>query len=579
MSDKKSSMREGPLTELFRPTDRDPEPPAPPAEPPAWGREAPATFGERNSYLAVIKCVGVGGAGVNAINRMIEAGIRGVEFIAVNTDRQSLDATDADIRIPVGIDLTQGRGTGGDPALGEQALRESEEQLRRALRGADLVFIATGEGGGTGSGGAPIVAKLAREMGALTVAVVTRPFGFEGSRRGAMADQGVALLREQADTIIVIQNDRLLSVLERGVSMVDAFRVCDDLLRQGVQGITDLITLPGLINLDFADVRTVIRGAGTALLGIGYATGASRAEDAALAAISSPLLETPIDGAKGILLGVTGGPDLSLAEISRAAKVVADAADPEANIIFGATVDPELEGKVWVTVVAAGFTGRRAAHPRGVQESRSTAVPTRTPSSRPEPVVERSAHSAPPVSAPVAPASPPAGPAPTFPPVASAAPSSPAVAPEPPSSAPPVGPTFTEVGAPDTPDEPPEVPDLTALTEEERREPVVEPEEIHPAEALFGDSDDMDMPTLLQSVPSEPEEIAPPEPREAAPAPVEPPSEEEAAPSGVDAPPEPEAEPAQEKDESSGGNPVTQLFRALKRDHRDDKDDEPPATR
>jgi cell division protein FtsZ len=369
MSDKRSSMREGPLSELFRPTTDTPAPAAPAEETPAWGREAPATFGtERSNYLAVIKCVGVGGAGVNAIDRMIEAGIRGVEFIAVNTDRQSLDATEADVRIPVGIESTRGRGTGGNAAMAEQAMRESEEQLRRALRGADLVFIAAGEGGGTGTGGAPIIAKLAREMGALTIAVVTRPFAFEGNRRLQMAEAGINALRDQADTIIVIQNDRLLSVLDKNVSMVNAFRVCDDLLRQGVQGITDLITLPGLINLDFADVRTVIRGAGSALLGIGYASGPQRAEEAALAAISSPLLETPIDGARGILLGITGGSDLSLSEISRAAKVVSDAADPEANIIFGATVDPELEGKVWVTVVAAGFTGRRAAPSRSAAD-------------------------------------------------------------------------------------------------------------------------------------------------------------------------------------------------------------------
>ncbi len=360
----RSSMREGPLSELFRNTTDAPAEPRPDREPPSWGREAPAFPSERSNYLAVIKCVGIGGAGVNAVNRMIEAGIRGVEFIAINTDRQTLDTTEADVRIPIGLELTRGRGTGGNPALGEQAMRESEEHIRRALRGADLVFIAAGEGGGTGTGGAPVVAKLAREMGALTIAVVTRPFAFEGSRRQGMAEAGVAALRDQADTIIVIQNDRLLSVLDRGVSMVDAFRVCDDLLRQGVQGITDMITLPGLINLDFADVRTVIRGAGAALLGIGYASGANRAEEAALAAISSPLLETPIDGARGILLGITGGPDLSLSEINRAARVVAEAADPEANIIFGATVDPELEGKVWVTVVAAGFTGRRAVAPR-----------------------------------------------------------------------------------------------------------------------------------------------------------------------------------------------------------------------
>jgi cell division protein FtsZ len=397
MSDKRSSMREGPLSELFRPTTDTPAPATPTEETPAWGREAPATFGnERSNYLAVIKCVGVGGAGVNAIDRMIEAGIRGVEFIAVNTDRQSLDATEADVRIPVGIESTRGRGTGGNAAMAEQAMRESEEQLRRALRGADLVFIAAGEGGGTGTGGAPIIAKLAREMGALTIAVVTRPFAFEGNRRLQMAEAGINALRDQADTIIVIQNDRLLSVLDKNVSMVNAFRVCDDLLRQGVQGITDLITLPGLINLDFADVRTVIRGAGSALLGIGYASGPQRAEEAALAAISSPLLETPIDGARGILLGITGGSDLSLSEISRAAKVVSDAADPEANIIFGATVDPELEGKVWVTVVAAGFTGRRAAPSRSAadlvrpafgarSEQPQTAPPAAAPTSAPTP--------------------------------------------------------------------------------------------------------------------------------------------------------------------------------------------------
>lgn len=383
MTGGRSSMREGPLSELFRNTsDNPPEPPVE-RDPPAWGREASSLGAERSSYLAVIKCVGIGGAGVNAINRMIESGIRGVEFVAINTDRQSLDTTDADVRIPVGLELTRGRGTGGNAALGEQAIRESEEHIRRALRGADLVFIAAGEGGGTGTGGAPLVAKLAREMGALTIAVVTRPFSFEGSRRQGIAETGVSALRDQADTIIVIQNDRLLSVLDRGVSMVDAFRVCDDLLRQGVQGITDMITLPGLINLDFADVRTVIRGAGTALLGIGYASGANRAEEASMAAISSPLLETPIDGAKGILLGITGGPDMSLAEINKAARVVADASDPEANIIFGATVDPELEGKMWVTVVAAGFSGKRAV-------VRPPAQPVRDVFSRPAPVAASS---------------------------------------------------------------------------------------------------------------------------------------------------------------------------------------------
>lgn len=573
MTEKKSSMREGPLSDLFRPTDRDTEPPAPEAEPPAWGRDTPA-FGERSNYLAVIKCVGVGGAGVNAINRMIEAGIRGVEFIAVNTDRQSLDATDADIRIPVGIDLTRGRGTGGDPALGEQALRESEDQLRRALRGADLVFIATGEGGGTGTGGAPVVAKLAREMGALTIAVVTRPFGFEGSRRGNMADQGVALLREQADTIIVIQNDRLLSVLEKGVSMVDAFRVCDDLLRQGVQGITDLITLPGLINLDFADVRTVVRGAGTALLGIGYASGSNRAEEAALAAISSPLLETPIDGARGILLGITGGPDLSLSEISRAAKVVSDAADPEANIIFGATVDPELEGKVWVTVVAAGFTGRRAAQPQRVEEHSA-------PSEKPRLIPAEPRSTGP---APVEPGRTADPSAPVFPPIASSAPAS-QQASEPSESSspqPPAGRSFTDVGAPDTPDEPPEAPDLTALTDEARAESQKETEDADPAmTALFGEEGDVGQPTLLHRL--EPESPPEPEPTTEAAPPAEEPEPEAAAPAADEATDSDEgdvtiAETTDDdgkKGDSSGGNPVTQLFKSLKRD----KDDEPPSSR
>jgi cell division protein FtsZ len=280
--------------------------------------------------------------------------------VAVNTDRQALESSEADVRIPVGLELTRGRGTGGDLGKGDQALRESEEQIRRALRGSDLVFIAAGQGGGTGSGGAPVVARIAREVGALTVAVVTRPFGFEGSRRMRAAEDGLRRLGEAADTVIVIPNDRLMSVLERGTSMADAFRVTDDLLRQGVQGITDLITLPGLINLDFADVRTIIRDAGAALLGIGYAGGGNRAADAAQAAISSPLLETPIDGARGVLLGITGGPDLSLMEISEAAEVVAAAADPEANIIFGASIDPALSGQVWVTVVAANLSGERA---------------------------------------------------------------------------------------------------------------------------------------------------------------------------------------------------------------------------
>ncbi|HWH13435.1 MAG TPA: cell division protein FtsZ [Miltoncostaeaceae bacterium] len=364
----RASMREGPLSELFRNTL---SPSAPPRE------EAPVHDvrrpGADPDYRASIRVVGVGGAGCNAVDRMIEAGLRGVEFVAVNTDRQALDASEADVRIPVGMELTRGLGTGGDSAKGEQAMRESEDQIRRVLRGSDLVFIAAGEGGGTGTGGAPVVAKVAREVGALTVAVVTRPFGFEGARRLRQAESGLDRLHDAADTVIVIPNDRLMAVLERGTSMVDAFRICDDLLRQGVQGICDIITLPGLINLDFADVRTIIRGAGSALLGIGYSGGGNRAADAAQAAISSPLLETPIDGARGVLIGITGGPDLSLMEVSEAANVVSAAADPDANIIFGASIDPELSGQVWVTVVAANFTGVRAAP---APEPAAPAVPT-----------------------------------------------------------------------------------------------------------------------------------------------------------------------------------------------------------
>ena len=367
------SMREGPLSELFRSTD----PAAPPAGPPESEPDH-GPYGDASNYVAVIRVVGVGGAGCNAVNRMIEAGLRGVEFVAVNTDRQALEESDADVRIPVGMELTRGLGTGGDPKLGEQAVKESEDHVRRALRGSDLVFIAAGEGGGTGTGGAPLVAKIARELGALTVAVVTRPFAFEGNKRTKAAIEGLERLQSAADTVIIIPNDRLMAVLERGTSMVEAFKVADDLLRQGVQGICDMITLPGLINLDFADVRTIIRGAGTALLGIGYAGGGNRATEAALAAIASPLLETPIDGAKGILLGVTGGPDLSLLEVSEAARVVADAADPDANIIFGATIDPDLQGQVWVTVVAANFSGVRAAPPREPEsETEAPAAPER----------------------------------------------------------------------------------------------------------------------------------------------------------------------------------------------------------
>ena len=366
-------MREGPLADLFRSTT--------PGDGGAQGlqSEAPAETRQevplRAEGQAVVRVVGVGGGGCNAVDRMIEAGVHGVEFIAINTDRQALDSSRADVVIPVGAEVTRGLGTGGDPALGEMAFRESEEHLRRVLRGSDLVFIAAGEGGGTGTGGAPIVAKVARELGALAVAVVTRPFGFEGNKRAGTADAGIHHLGDAADTVIVIPNDRLMSVLDRGTSVVQAFAVADDLLRQGVQGISDLITLPGLINVDFADVRTILKDAGTALLGIGYATGGSRATDAATAAISSALLETPIDGARGILLGITGGPSMSLIEVTEAAQVVADAADPDANIIFGATIDEDLDDQVWVTVIAAGLSGTPA---------RGGVAAVRTPATRVE---------------------------------------------------------------------------------------------------------------------------------------------------------------------------------------------------
>jgi cell division protein FtsZ len=350
-------MREGPLTELFRRTDVEPEAEGVDDRPLPATIDGPKIDADGPGYVAVIRVVGVGGGGCNAVNRMVEAGISGVEFVAVNTDQQALASSDADVKIQIGGELTRGLGTGGDEARGDAAARESEETIRDALRGSDLVFIAAGEGGGTGTGAAPVLAKTAREMGALTVAVVTRPFSFEGGPRVNAADRGVEALKEAADTVIVIPNDRLMDVLQRGTSIVDAFRVCDDLLRQGVQGICDLITQPGLINLDFADVRTIVQGAGGALLGIGYASGGNRAAEAAHSAITSPLLETPIDGAKGILLGMTGGSDLSLVEVSEAAQVVSDAADPDANIIFGATIDHSLEGQVWVTVVATGFSG------------------------------------------------------------------------------------------------------------------------------------------------------------------------------------------------------------------------------
>ena len=315
---------------------------------------------ERGSGGPVIRVVGVGGAGVNAINRMVEAEIAGVEFLAVNTDLQSLQQSAAHETLHIGDSITHGLGSGSNPELGRAAAREEYDRIKAMLRGSDMVFIAAGAGGGTGTGAAPIVAQIARELGALTVGIVTRPFQFEGTRRRDQAEAGIADLGEEVDTLIVVPNNRLLSVLERNVSMVEAFRVADDVLRQGVQGISDLVTLPGLINLDFADVRTIMSGAGTALLGIGMGTGDRRAIEAAERAVASPLLETSMEGARSILLSITGGPDLSLWEVNESAKAVAEAAHPDANIIFGAMLDEKLQDNVWVTVVATGYGDSRA---------------------------------------------------------------------------------------------------------------------------------------------------------------------------------------------------------------------------
>jgi cell division protein FtsZ len=330
------------------------------------------------NYLAVIKVVGVGGGGTNAVNRMVDAGLSGVEFIAVNTDAQALMACDADVKIHIGSAATRGLGAGADPAVGLAAAQETRDELKEALKGADMIFITAGEGGGTGTGAAPVVAELGRELGALTVGVVTKPFGFEGRRRSQQAEQGIDNLRERLETLIVIENDRLLQVVEKQTSVVDAFRQADDVLRQGVQGITDLITVPGLVNLDFADVRTIMREAGSALMGIGEAAGDNRAAEAARAAVSSPLLESSIEGATGILLNITGGPEIGLFEVNEAAEVVTSAADVNANVIFGAVIDESMGDRVRVTVIATGFgAGRRRR--RSTSAEPQLAVPTATP--------------------------------------------------------------------------------------------------------------------------------------------------------------------------------------------------------
>jgi len=354
---------------------------------PAYGREDPHPSGVMapgGVPIPIIRVIGVGGAGVNAVNRMVEAGVSGVEFLAINTDLQSLQQSMADVTVHIGGEVTRGLGSGSDPELGYKAAFEEQDKIKRLLKGSDMVFVTAGVGGGTGTGAAPVVARLAKTVGALTVGIVTKPFGFEGSRRSAQAEQGVDLLSDEVDTLIVVPNERLLSVLSRNTSMVEAFRVADDVLRQGVQGIADLVTLPSVINLDFADVRTTMRDAGTAILGIGMGTGDSRATFAAERAISSPILDSSIDGARSILLSITGGEDMSLVEVSEAARVIQEAAHPDAHIIFGANIDEELTEQIWVTVIATRFDsrGRRADSARG-ELRRARSKPSRS-SSRPE---------------------------------------------------------------------------------------------------------------------------------------------------------------------------------------------------
>ncbi len=387
------SMKDG-LNELFRRTDASAPAMDPLQDPVVKGRP----------YVTTIKVVGIGGAGTNAVNRMVDSGVKGVEFIAVNTDVQQLEVCDADVKIHIGQEITHGLGGGADPEVGHEAMEVSRDQIKAALRGADLVFVTAGEGGGTGTGGAPVVAAVARELGAVTIAIVTRPFKFEGNRRQRQADAGIGELRGVADTVIAIPNDRLLDVVERTTSVVEAFRHADDVLRQGVQGITDLITVPGLINLDFADVRTIVKDAGTALLGIGEAEGDNRAQVAADMAIHSPLLETSIEGAHGLLLNITGGKDLTLFEVNDAAEAIAQAAADDANIIFGAVVDERLGGKIAITVVATGFgeEARPGQSPSNERlrrpEPRRERVPQRTPERAPQRAPEQAPRPKPPSS-------------------------------------------------------------------------------------------------------------------------------------------------------------------------------------
>ncbi len=370
--------------------------------------ERPLVVAAPQNYLAVIKVVGIGGGGVNAVNRMIEEGLKGVEFIAINTDAQALLMSDADVKLDVGRELTRGLGAGANPEVGRKAAEDHREEIEEVLKGADMVFVTAGEGGGTGTGGAPVVADIARSLGALTIGVVTRPFGFEGKRRATQAETGIAMLRDEVDTLIVIPNDRLLSISDRQVSVLDAFKAADQVLLSGVQGITDLITTPGLINLDFADVKSVMSGAGSALMGIGSARGDDRAVAAAELAISSPLLEASIDGAHGVLLSIQGGSDLGLFEINEAAQLVANSAAPEANIIFGAVIDDALGDEVRVTVIAAGFDEpsnesvtppkESQATPETPRRAEAASTGSRSPAAepaRPEPVGEPSPAPAP----------------------------------------------------------------------------------------------------------------------------------------------------------------------------------------
>jgi cell division protein FtsZ len=413
-SGKRASMREGPLAALFRKTEEAQEtaaaqpPPVEPAPEPEVAPEPPeqpaprvptpqerlrhafssdlpenmmappepvrstaeyewTSAGPEATRQPELRVIGVGGAGVNAVNRMIEAEVTGVEFIALNTDTQSLNSSSAHVTLQIGADITRGLGSGSNPELGYSSAMEDYDRVKSLLKGSDMVFITAGEGGGTGTGAAPVIARIARELGALTVGIVTKPFGFEGSRRMKAAEEGIEALAGEVDTLIVVPNNKLLSVLDKQTSMVEAFRVADDVLRQGVQGVSDLITLPGLINLDFADVRTIMSDAGNALLGIGMGTGDKRAIEAAHAAASSPLLETTLEGAHSILLSITGGKDLSLWEVNEAAHTIQEAAHPDANIIFGAMLDEKLEDEVWITVVATGYGEKRA--PRQEQSS------------------------------------------------------------------------------------------------------------------------------------------------------------------------------------------------------------------